>query len=193
MISEILFTTSLLFLGGGLYFGYNSLNSLQSKLSAIILLIAGVSYMLMSHLFGIDDTTNLRTWRYLDWTFTVPILIYQMYTFLKVRYKTLGTLFTSISCMLGMLLFGFLGEASIISKLIGGFIGTIFSIYTFVSLANGIKKDKLNFYIGVLTLWMFYPIVYFTTDSLLTIILYSIVDLTAKLGVAIYIHTKYEK
>lgn len=193
MISDILFTTSLLFLGGGLYFGYNSLNSLQSKLSAIILLIAGVSYMLMSHLFGIDDTTNLRTWRYLDWTFTVPILIYQMYTFLKVRYKTLGTLFTSISCMLGMLLFGFLGEASIISKLIGGFIGTIFSIYTFVSLANGIKKDKLNFYIGVLTLWMFYPIVYFTTDSLLTIILYSIVDLTAKLGVAIYIHTKYEK
>ena len=116
-----------------------------------------------------------------------------MYTFLKVRYKTLGTLFTSISCMLGMLLFGFLGEVSIISKLIGGFIGTIFSIYTFVSLANGIKKDKLNFYIGVLTLWMFYPIVYFTTDSLLTIILYSIVDLTAKLGVAIYIHTKYEK
>ena len=193
MISDILFTTSLLFLGGGLYFGYNSLNSLQSKLSAIILLIAGVSYMLMSHLFGIDDTTNLRTWRYLAWTFTVPILIYQMYTFLKVRYKTLGTLFTSISCMLGMLLFGFLGEASIISKLIGGFIGTIFSIYTFVSLANGIKKDKLNFYIGVLTLWMFYPIVYFTTDSLLTIILYSIVDLTAKLGVAIYIHTKYEK
>lgn len=193
MISDILFTTSLLFLGGGLYFGYNSLNSLQSKLSAIILLIAGVSYMLMSHLFGIDDTTNLRTWRYLDWTFTVPILIYQMYTFLKVRYKTLGTLFTSISCMLGMLLFGFLGEASIISKLIGGVIGTIFSIYTFVSLANGIKKDKLNFYIGVLTLWMFYPIVYFTTDSLLTIILYSIVDLTAKLGVAIYIHTKYEK
>lgn len=193
MISDILFTTSLLFLGGGLYFGYNSMNSLQSKLSAIILLIAGVSYMLMSHLFGIDDTTNLRTWRYLDWVFTVPILIYQMYTFLKVRYKTLGTLFTSISCMLGMLLFGFLGEASIIPKLIGGFIGTIFSIYTFVSLSNGIKKENLNFYIGVLTLWMFYPIVYFTTDSLLTIILYSIVDLTAKLGVAIYIHTKYEK
>lgn len=193
MISEILFSTSLLLLGGGLYFGYNSMNSLQSKLSAIILLVAGLSYMWMSHVFGIDSTTNLRTWRYLDWMFTVPILIYQMYTFLKVRYKTLGTLFTSISCMLSMLLFGFLGEASIIPKLIGGFIGTIFSIYTFVSLANGIKKDKLNFYIGVLTLWMFYPIVYFTTDSLLTIILYSIVDLTAKLGVAIYIHTKYEK
>jgi hypothetical protein len=33
----------------------------------------------------------------------------------------------------------------------------------------------------------------FTTSLLLTIILYSLVDLTAKLGVAIYIHTKYEK
>ena len=193
MVSEILFSTSLLFLGGGLYFGYNSLNSLQSKLSAMILLIAGLTYMYMSHIFGLDDTTNLRTWRYMDWTFTVPILIYQMYTFLKPKFRKIGTLLMSISCMLGMLLFGFLGEASIIPKLFGGLIGTMFSIYTFVSLANGIKKEQLNFYIGVLTLWMFYPIVYFMTDSLLTIVLYSIVDLTAKLGVAIYIHTKYEK
>lgn len=193
MVSEILFSTSLLFLGGGLYFGYNSFNSLQSKLSAMILLIAGLTYMYMSHIFGLDDTTNLRTWRYMDWTFTVPILIYQMYTFLKPKFRKIGTLLMSISCMLGMLLFGFLGETSIIPKLFGGFIGTMFSIYTFVSLANGIKKEQLNFYIGVLTLWMFYPIVYFMTDSLLTIVLYSIVDLTAKLGVAIYIHTKYEK
>lgn len=193
MVSEILFSTSLLFLGGGLYFGYNSLNSLQSKLSAMILFIAGLTYMYMSHIFGLDDTTNLRTWRYMDWTFTVPILIYQMYTFLKPKFRKIGTLLMSISCMLGMLLFGFLGEASIIPKLFGGLIGTMFSIYTFVSLANGIKKEKLNFYIGVLTLWMFYPIVYFMTDSLLTIVLYSIVDLTAKLGVAIYIHAKYEK
>ena len=193
MVSEILFSTSLLFLGGGLYFGYNSFNSLQSKLSAMILLIAGLTYMYMSHIIGLDDTTNLRTWRYMDWTFTIPILIYQMYTFLKPKFRKIGTLLMSISCMLGMLLFGFLGETFIIPKLFGGLIGTMFSIYTFVSLANGIKKEQLNFYIGVLTLWMFYPIVYFMTDSLLTIVLYSIVDLTAKLGVAIYIHTKYEK
>ncbi len=95
--------------------------------------------------------------------------------------------------MLGMLLFGFLGEASIIPKIFGGMIGTMFSIYTFVSLADGIKKDQIKFYTGVLALWMFYPIVYFATDSLLTIALYSTVDLMAKLGVAIYIHTKYEK
>lgn len=100
---------------------------------------------------------------------------------------------SSILCMLGMLLFGFLGESLIIPKVLGGFIGTMFSIYTFVSLANGIKKEQLKFFIGVLTLWMFYPIVYFMADSLQTIIMYSIVDLTAKLGVAIYIHTKYEK
>ena len=193
MVSEILLSTSLLFLGGGLYFGYNSLNSLQSKLSAMILFIAGLTYMYMSYIFGLDDSTNLRVWRYMDWVFTVPILIYQMYTFLKPKFKKIGTLLMSISCMLGMLLFGFLGEASVVPKLFGGLIGTMFSIYTFVSLANGIKKENLNFYIGVLTLWMFYPIVYFMTDSLLTIVLYSIVDLIAKLGVAIYIHTKYEK
>ena len=131
MVSEILFSTSLLFLGGGLYFGYNSFNSLQSKLSAMILLIAGLTYMYMSHIFGLDDTTNLRTWRYMDWTFTVPILIYQMYTFLKPKFRKIGTLLMSISCMLGMLLFGFLGEASVVPKLFGGLIGTMFSIYTF--------------------------------------------------------------
>lgn len=193
MISNILFSTSLLFLGGAFYFGYNSKTSLQSRLSGTILLIAGLSYMWMSHIFKLDNTINLRTWRYLDWVLTVPILVYQMYTFLKVKYKTLGTLITSISCMLGMLLFGFLGEASIISKVFGGMIGTMFSIYTFVSLANGIKRNQVKFYVGVLTLWMFYPIVYFATDSLLTIALYSIVDLMAKLGVAVYIHAKYKK
>ncbi len=193
MISEILFSTSLLFLGGGLYFGHRSLNSLQSKLSAMILLIAGLTYMYMSQIFGLDGTTNLRTWRYMDWVFTVPLLIYQMYTFLKPKSRKIGVLMSSILCMLGMLLFGFLGESLIIPKVLGGFIGTMFSIYTFVSLANGINKEQLKFFIGVLTLWMFYPVVYFMTDSLQTIIMYSIVDLTAKLGVAIYIHTKLEK
>lgn len=193
MISNILFLTSILFLGGALYFGYNSKTSLQSRLSGVILFIAGLSYMWMSYIFGLESTTNLRTWRYLDWMFTVPILIYQMYTFLKVKYKTFGTLVASISCMLGMLLFGFLGEVSIIPKIFGGMIGTMFSIYTFVSLANGIKKEQIKFYIGVLTLWMFYPVVYFATDSLLTIALYSIVDLMSKLGVAIHIHTEYKK
>ena len=193
MISNILLFTSLLFLGGALYFGYNSKKSFHSRLSGIILLIAGLSYMWMSHIFSLDNTTNLRVWRYLDWAFTIPILVYQMYTFLKAKHQTLSTLITSILCMFGMLLFGFLGEVSIIPKIFGGIIGTMFSIYTFVSLTNGIKKDQIKFYVGVLTLWMFYPVVYFVTDSLLTIVLYSMVDLMAKLGVAIYIHTKYEK
>ncbi len=193
MISEILFSTSLLFLGGGIYFGYRSLNSLQSKLSAMILLVAGLSYMLMSQIYGLDNTTNLRPWRYMDWALTVPLLIYQMFTFLKLKFRKVGVLISSILCMLGMLLFGFLGETLIIPKVLGGFIGTMFSIYTFVSLSNGINKKQLNFFLGVLTLWMFYPVVYFMTDSLQTIIMYSIVDLTAKLGVAIYIHTKIEK
>lgn len=193
MISTILLCTSLLFLVGAVYFGYKSKNSLQSKLSGAILLIAGLSYMWMSYIFNLDNSTNLRTWRYVDWLITVPLLVYQMYTFLEVKHRTIGTLITSISCMLGMLLFGFLGESFIISKVFGGMIGIMFSIYTFVSLANGIQKNQVKFYIGVLTLWMFYPIVYFASDSLLTVALYSLVDLLAKLGVAIYIHTKFLK
>jgi bacteriorhodopsin len=36
-------------------------------------------------------------------------------------------------------------------------------------------------------LWLFYPIVYFFADSIWTIAMYALVDLTAKLGMAIYI------
>ena len=192
MINTLLLITSIVFLAGAVFFATDSKNSLQSKLSAIILLIAGSSYMWMNHLYGFDNTTNLRTWRYLDWLFTVPILIYQMYLYLDPFGRTKGSLITSITCMLAMLGLGFAGEAGIISKFLGGFLGTIFAIYTFVSLSNGIGKDKIKFYASVLTLWLFYPVVYFFTDSIWTITMYALVDLTAKLGMAIYIKENNE-
>lgn len=190
MINDILLITSSIFLTGAAFFGYKSKNSIQERLSSVILLIAGSSYMFMHYLYGIDPEINLRTWRYLDWLFTVPILIYQMYLYLDNRGRTIKTLIWSITCMLGMLGFGFLGEAAIISKVLGGLLGTMFSIYTFVALSNGIGKNKVKFYLSILGLWMFYPVVYFFTDSILTIILYSLVDLSAKLGVAAYIYTR---
>ena len=125
MINTLLLITSIIFLTGGVFFSIDSKNFLQSKLSAIILLIAGSSYMWMNHLYGFDNTTNLRTWRYLDWLFTVPILIYQMYLYLDPFGRTKGSLITSITCMLAMLGLGFAGEAGIISKFLGGFLGTI--------------------------------------------------------------------
>lgn len=190
MINTILLLTSLAFLAGSGYFGLKAKESLQAKLSAIILLIAGSTYTLMNYLYGIDNETNLRIWRYLDWLFTVPILIYQLYLYLDNKGKNIKTLIWSIVCMLGMLAFGFLGESGLISKIAGGLLGTMFSIYTFVALSNGIGKTKIKFYLSILGLWMFYPIVYFFTDSLLTIAMYSLVDLSAKLGVAVYIHTR---
>lgn len=190
MINTILLLTSLAFLAGSGYFGFKAKESLQAKLSAIILLIAGSTYTLMNYLYGIDTETNLRTWRYLDWLFTVPILIYQLYLYLDNKGKNIKTLIWSIVCMLGMLAFGFLGESGSIPKIAGGLLGTMFSIYTFVALSNGIGKTKIKFYLSILGLWMFYPIVYFFTDSLLTIAMYSLVDLSAKLGVAVYIHTR---
>lgn len=190
MINTILLLTSLAFLAGSGYFGLKAKESLQAKLSAIILLIAGSTYTLMNYLYGIDNETNLRIWRYLDWLFTVPILIYQLYLYLDNKGKNIKTLIWSIVCMLGMLAFGFLGESGLISKIAGGLLGTMFSIYTFIALSNGIGKTKIKFYLSILGLWMFYPIVYFFTDSLLTIAMYSLVDLSAKLGVAVYIHTR---
>lgn len=191
MIASILLTTSILFLSSALFFGLDSNKTLQSKLSAIILTIAGGSYMWMHHLYGMDLDVNLRTWRYLDWLFTVPILIYQMYLYLDPIKKTKSSLVLSMSCMLGMLGFGFMGEAGIIPKSFGGLLGTMFAIYTFIALSNGISKEKIGFYASVLGLWLFYPIVYFFTDNIFTVGAYALVDLSAKLGMAIYIYVKF--
>lgn len=193
MIEIILLMAAVLFLGGATFFALESKEHLQSKLSAIILTIAGGSYLWMSHLYGLDSEVNLRVWRYLDWLFTVPILIYQMYLYLDNKGKKASSLVISILCMLGMLAFGFTGEAGIIPKFFGGFLGTMFAIYTFVALSNGISGEKTKFYASVLGLWMFYPVVYFFTDNILTIGLYALVDLTAKLGMAVYIYGKNRK
>ena len=190
MGSVVLLITSLIFLiSSGFFFSrFNS--SLHSKLSSVILIIAGFTYLWMSQLNYHEEFYNLRLWRYIDWFLTVPLMIYQMFHLLDLRTRTKSVLIGSLICMIMMLSCGVLGESGITPKLISGVVGIGFALYTFTTMVNSITKPYYRFFTSVLILWLFYPVVYFIEDSFITILLYSIVDLTSKLGGAIYIESK---
>lgn len=173
----------------GTYFIWNWKKSLHDKLSAIVMITAGTLYMTMSSMISEDINVNLRPIRYFDWIITVPILMYQMFMFLKDDSK-ISRYVGSLSCILIMLIAGWLGESGIWIKEYLGIIGTLFSIYAFVVLADDIKSKDISFFITILCLWLFYPIVYFIPESEYTIIGYCIADISAKVGSSIYIKIK---
>lgn len=188
----LLFLTCALFYSFAGYFLINWKKSLHDKLSAIIMLTAGTLYLTMGNMISEDSGVNLREVRYFDWIITVPILTYQMFLFLKENTRFF-TYIGSMICVILMLVTGWLGEAGFWIKEYLGVIGTIFSIYTFVALADNIKTKDRKFFFTILGLWMFYPIVYFIPESNYTIIGYSIADISAKIGSSIYIKIKSNK
>lgn len=189
MVSYVLLITSFIFLMSSIFFFIKG-KSKQSKLSTIGLGIAGLMYGVMSYLHSYEIETNLRVLRYFDWFLTIPILLYQMYLHLNVKYQRIGVFISSVVCMIVVLIFGFSGEIGWLNKTAAGLLGLTFSIYTFLMMINGMGGKNYKFYIFTFGLWMFYPIVYFLPDSIFIIILYSIVDLTAKLGMDSYLYLK---
>lgn len=185
MIS-ILLITSLLFLICGVRF--LSTSSKLHKQSGLILSTAGLVYLIMSILYFMDTDTNLRTWRYIDWFITVPMMVNQMMSlsYNKGTYNLTYCIITSI-LMLG---FGFVGEAGLFDRSIAGILGTLCALFTFLPLFNQIDRRTNRIYYLIMTGWLFYPIVYFLSDSMNLIIGYSIVDLVVKIGFAQYLYRK---
>lgn len=189
MVSYVLLITSFIFFMSSIFFFIKG-KSKQSKLSTVGLGIAGLMYGIMAYLHSNGIETNLRVLRYFDWILTIPILLYQMYLYLNVKYQRISVFISAVICMVFVLLFGFSGEIGWLDKTTAGLLGVMFSLYTFLAMINGMGGKNYKFYILTFGLWMFYPIVYFLSDSMLIVILYSIVDLTAKLGMDSYLYLK---
>lgn len=186
MIPSLLLITSLLFFGLGIRFTLTS--SKLHKQSGLILSIAGSVYFIMYYLYTNDSDTNLRTWRYIDWFITVPLMVRQMISlsYNKGTYNLVYCILTSI-LMLG---FGFVGEYGLLDKTISGVLGTLCALFTFLPLFNQIDRRTNQIYYLIMMGWLFYPIVYFLPDSTNLIISYSIVDLVVKIGFAQYLYKK---
>jgi len=191
MVSYVLLITSFIFLVSSILFLVKG-KSKQSKLSTIALGIAGIMYGIMSYLYSYDTEVNLRVLRYFDWGLTIPILLYQMYLHMNVKSQTIGTFISAVVCMMFVLVFGFSGEIGWLGKVSAGLLGIMFSIYTFLTMVNGIGDNNIKFYIITFGVWMFYPIAYFLSDTTFIIILYSVIDIAAKLGMDLYLYLNEE-
>jgi bacteriorhodopsin len=209
MVSCVLLTTGIIFLSLLIFKLIKGLENIVSKLSALIYTLAGSTYILMGYLNYIGDDTPIRVLRYMDWFITVPLLVIQMGYFFSGRYNMKRAI-PPIILSTVMLIFGLLGELnfnqdwSMVTngqfmnmthrefKIVMGMISVGFMSNLFISIARCLTNNHLKLFVKVLLLWCFYPIVYFIPESVTTILLFSLVDLTAKAGMGIMFDREYK-
>lgn len=182
----LLFITSVIFLASAGYF-HNRIDSEFNRTTKAILFTAGVVYSYMGFLYATNPDTVIRAWRYLDWLITVPFLLTELYLFLDEKLRKQKDLILVIAFSIIMLVLGLLGELHYLNKWFTNSVGSAFMAGIFYILFKKLPKKHFKFLTAVAVLWLFYPIVYVVEDSILTIILFSIVDLSAKVGTAFYI------
>lgn len=187
MVTCTLFITAMLFMAGGAFFA--PINSPLHKQSSLILLVAAIVYGIMGAEYYFNPNINLRIYRYMDWAITVPLMVNQMISLSSGSSKKFN-LFYCIFTSILMLGFGFLGEASYIPKNLAGIVGIACALFTFLPLFNQIDARTNKIYYILMVGWLFYPIVYFITDTTSIVYLYSVVDLVVKMGFAHYLYKK---
>ncbi len=185
-METLLFITSAIFLSSAGYF-HNRLDNQFNRTTKGILFSSAVVYSFMSFLYATNPDTVIRAWRYLDWFITVPLLLTELYLFLDEKLRKQKDLILIIVFSIIMLGLGLLGELHYLNKWLTNSVGSAFMAGIFYILFKKLPKEHFKFLTAVAVLWLFYPIVYVVEDSILTIILFSIVDLLAKVGTAFYI------
>ena len=167
-------------------------------------------YMREAHMAG-DVTT---VFRYIDWLITVPLQIVEFYLILAaITIVPIMLFWKLLGASLVMLVFGFLGEASLMDATLGFAVGMIAWIYIIYEVFSG-EASKLaessgnkggQFAFNTLRLiltagWAIYPIGYFLgymgggTDAGTVNIIYNIADLVNKtaFGLAIWAGAKMD-
>ena len=178
-------------------------------------LVTGIAfwhYLRMSDMNAAGEATTV--YRYVDWLITVPLQIVEFYLILAaVTAVTSGLFWRLLGASLVMLVFGFLGEAGLLSATVGFAVGMaawIYIIYEVFSgeaskLAAGSGNKGGQFAFNTLRLiltagWAIYPIGYFLgylgggTDSNTVNIIYNVADLVNKtaFGLAIWAGAKMD-
>jgi bacteriorhodopsin len=191
-MSTLLIITSIIFATSAGFFYLKKESSLMNKISILILLIASSNYLLMSQF---ADYENIRALRYIDWFLTVPLLVYQMCCLFTKKPASIKTCGVSLLMILLMLVCGLSGELGISKEIqmldikphewkpLMGMLGIGFSLNAFLFLTGEMKEaNDIKLFVIIISLWQFYPIVYFLADNQYTIIGYSIADVLAKVG-----------
>ena len=144
-----------------------------NNVSILILIIAAYHYFYMRNLW-FENGDNPIIYRYMDWFFTVPLLIIEFYLILSTEIDIPVSIFYKLLLTsILMLLFGFLGEVNIIDRTHGFILGSIFWIYIMYEIFYGelhkfkkkINNKSIHFIYDalkwIITIgWAIYPIGY---------------------------------
>jgi len=146
------------------------------------------------------DWKDITKTRYVDWMITTPIMLLILCIFLgshvgkKINITQLGTL---LILNVGMLLFGYLGEADILNRYIAVVLGFIpfsimfYLIYSWFILPKSIFMNSCLYFL-YLILWGLYGVVYMLPETYKNITM-NIFDCIAKCFVGIGLWLYYSK
>jgi bacteriorhodopsin len=188
-METLLFITSGIFLASSCYF-HNRLDTVFNRTTKGILFTAATIYSFMGFLYATNPYAVIRAWRYLDWFITVPLLLSELYLFLDVKLRKQKDLILIITLSIIMLGLGLLGELKYLDKWLTNLVGSLSMGGIFYILYKKIPKQHIKFLTTIIILWLFYPMVYLVDDTVLILLLFSIVDLLAKVGTAFYIKSQ---
>ena len=99
---------------------------LSMTVAGLVTLVAAIHYDYMRDFWVAEQATPI-VYRYIDWLITVPLLMIEFYIILKVVGASVsaGSFWRLLVGTLVMLIGGYLGEAQIVSALLGFIVGMI--------------------------------------------------------------------
>jgi len=195
------FTASYLVLIG--YTGLTLIEALRTNntnvrhvmnIETTVSLVAGIAYSIFNEMIKQPtvDLHEITKIRYIDWSITTPLIILVILLFYGGSVHPLASVYgTLIVLNWGMLLFGYLGEERILSKMAGcglGFVFFIAMLYTLYSCCVPAKANPTVFILfGII--WSFYGIAYLLDEESKNIA-YNVLDVISKaiFGVVLYLY-----
>lgn len=177
---------------------------LSLTIATLITGIAAMHYYYMKQIWVLTSTSPTEI-RYIDWILTVPLMCIEFYFILKaIGHVSRMVLYRLFGYSVGMLLFGYFGETSIMDPISAFAIGMVFWLLIIVEVFkgnaakamdisnhNGLKATFKTLRLFIVIGWAIYPIGYYLgtigqTDMLN--VAYNIADIINKIGFSMVIY-----
>jgi sensory rhodopsin len=195
------FTASYLVLMG--YTGLTLIEALRTtninvrhvmNIETTVSLVAGIAYSIFNEMIKQPtvDLLEITKIRYIDWSITTPLIILVILLFYGGSIHPQASVYGALIVLnWGMLLFGYLGELGILSKMAGcglGFVFFIAMLYTLYSCCVPAKANPTVFFLFAI-IWSFYGIAYLLDEENKNIA-YNVLDVISKaiFGVVLYLY-----
>jgi len=164
------------------------------NIETTVSLVSGIAYSIFNEMIKEPtvDLHEITKIRYIDWSITTPLIILVILLFYGGSVHPQASVYGALIVLnWGMLLFGYLGEQGILSKMAGcglGFVFFIAMLYTLYSCCVPAKANPTVFFLFAI-IWSFYGIAYLLDEENKNIA-YNVLDVISKaiFGVVLYLY-----